>query len=117
MDRETVLEIGCEGGGTTVYGREEGGWWVFWREWSSFALDENDDEEWRTGASEPVTDLTAVLPAKWHYLYPIRVHPRFRDLVRKLYHMATSGETDDLAEHNRPRWREVFETPGDEGEG
>lgn len=49
VEKETVLELGVEGGGATIFRtRSDTGEWHFHVEGSSMYLDENDDEVWRS---------------------------------------------------------------------
>ena len=63
MEKIIAADLGLEGGGCTIYARQTDGVWWFWQEGSSMALDENDDEVWRSWSTEPVTDLIAALPS------------------------------------------------------
>ena len=48
MDKVLIADIGVEGGGTMIYGRQLQGVWSFWTEGTSMDLDENDDEVLRS---------------------------------------------------------------------
>ena len=62
VDKETVLELGVEGGGATIFRtRSDTGEWHFHVEGSSMYLDENDDEVWRSWSCEPVRSIEEAL--------------------------------------------------------
>lgn len=89
---EVILQIGGEGGDLTIYGvRTETGW-----RFSREVIDQNclmlDGTE--TCHSSEVVDtwdgaLALLDRYRWHYLFPLAVHPEFRqqviDLVRARY--------------------------------
>ena len=58
MDQITVANLGVKRGGLTIYRKQAGGSWSFCTEGSSIALDERDDEEWRSWTTEPVAHLS-----------------------------------------------------------
>ncbi len=64
MDNIVVANLALEGGGPTVFGRQEGDHWVFWREGTSISLDANDEEVWRSWATEPVAKPSAAVPTE-----------------------------------------------------
>ena len=75
MDTPLIAEIGMEGGGVTIFGRNSKGAWLFWTEGTSMELDENDDEIRRSWSSDPANDLELVLPGDWppfHSVTPCR---------------------------------------------
>jgi hypothetical protein len=61
MDKVLIAEIGVEGAGIWIYGRQSEGVWTFWNEGTSMDLDESDDEIWRSWSSEPVNSLDLLL--------------------------------------------------------
>ncbi len=83
MNEIVVIEIGAEGGGVTVLGREVAGQWTFWNRGNSIDLD--DESGWRGWESKPTSDLFALLPDRWYWWYPIAVHPDFKARVRAEY--------------------------------
>ncbi len=113
MDQITVADLGVEGGGLTIYGRQEVGSWVFWTEGSSIAMDENDVDEWRSWTTEPVADLNSLLPAEWPLFFPMEIHPEFKGWFRDRYEMACSMLRTDLREHHiahlGKEWRRVLD--------
>ncbi len=117
MDKITVADLGVEGGGLTIYGKQAGVSWSFWTEGTSMALDENDDEEWRSWTTEPVADLNSVLPADWPLFYPTKIHPEFRGWFRDHYEMACSMLRADLREHQIAHlgnvWNEIIYFAGE----
>lgn len=112
MDRVVILDVGVEGGGTTIYGRCEAGGWVFWQEGSAMSLDDNDDEEWHNWSGEPVSELRAALPDEWYRMYPIEIHPEFKALIRTEFVRRTSGLVgEDGRAHrffNREAWEDAL---------
>jgi hypothetical protein len=110
MGEVVILGIGVEGGGATIYGRRVGGQWTFRQRGTAMDLDGNDDEIWRGWESEPVTDLTAVLPDRWYMWFPVEVHPEFRALLRAEYERAVARD-DEMCHgpvHRHGRWLELL---------
>jgi hypothetical protein len=116
MDKVLVAELGVEGGGCSVYGREAEGSWSFWREGSSLDFDEDDEEVVRSWATEPVPDLWLAVPKEWPLYYVLKVHPDFRAWFREKYESARASLDPSLketqAEHIHPRWAEILGLPG-----
>jgi hypothetical protein len=83
MDKVLIADMGVEGGGARIYGRQRDGIWSFWLEGTSIDLDENDDEIWRSWESQPVQDLSLALPNERPLFYPSRLNPEFLDWFRK----------------------------------
>jgi hypothetical protein len=100
MDKITVVDLGLEGGGVTIYGNQEAGSWSFWTKVSSIGMDENDHEEWTSWTTEPVADLISVLPAEWPRFFPVEIHPAFRDWFRVHYEKACSMMREDIKKHH-----------------
>ena len=96
MNTLLVVEMGVEGGGATIYGRQEDGIWSFWQEGSSMGLDEYDDEEWRSWESKPVADLSLALPDEWPLFCPIKIAPEFLEWFRENYEIVCSRLRKDL---------------------
>jgi len=117
MDQITVADLGVEGGGLTIYGKQAEGSWSFWTKGSSIALDENDDEDWRYWTTDPVADLSSVLPTDWPLFYPMEIHPEFRGWFRDHYEMACSMLRADLREHQIAHlenvWKEIIYFAGE----
>jgi hypothetical protein len=112
VERVRIAEIGIEGGGRTVYGRQSHGIWSFWAEGTSMDLDENDDEVWRAWTSEPVPDLALVLPRDWSLFHPGTIHPDFLGWFRRNYDAARQIVPEHLrryqAEHPHHSWLRVL---------
>jgi hypothetical protein len=107
-----VLNIGMEGGGVTILGREDNGTWRFWCQGSTIALDENDDEEWRDWTSDTKPTIAELLPSFWHACFPLTVHPAFRDEIRALYYAhleaLSEHERNLFGGHSRYNWEQLF---------
>ncbi len=94
VEKETVLDLGVEGGGATVFRtRSDTGEWHFHVEGSSMYLDENDNEVWRSWSSEPVRRIEEALRevtdiSSWVYFYPTAIHPEYRTIMTKLVQAA-----------------------------
>jgi hypothetical protein len=112
-ESEVILEIGAEGGSITLYGVRTQRGWSFSRkviDWTP-ELDEEpmNEEPFRRDATivnswEAALDLLDQHP--WWKLYPISIHPDFRQKVwvavhERLHHNCESTE-DDLK-----RWRDL----------
>ncbi len=112
IDKILVASMGMEGGGISIYGREDGGVWSFWEEGSSIDLDENDDDVWRSWSSDPVSELDRVLPQDWPVYYPTTIHLMVLDWFRRSYEDARSGLPPDQRryqeEHRHRRWLEIL---------
>ena len=112
MDKMLVAKIGVEGGGLSIYGRDEEGSWSFWTEGSSWGLDENDDEVVRSWSSEPVSDLGLVVPQDWPIYHPLEIHPDFIGWFREHYGSAQDSLSPEMremqADFQHRRWSEVF---------
>ena len=96
MDKILVADIGLEGGGTTIYGRQQDGIWSFWQEGSSMGLDDDDNEFCSSWKSQPVQDLSLALPHDWPMFYPSKINTEFLDWFRNNYDAACSQLTEDL---------------------
>ena len=80
-----IARMGAEGGGSTVYGKHTDGVWVFWREGTSMAFDDNDDEITRHWSTDPTPNLLDALPNRWWRLYTTYVHPDFVAQLRQAF--------------------------------
>jgi hypothetical protein len=85
MDKTVIADLGVEGGGITIYGRQTDGVWSFWTEGTSMDLDENDEGVWRSSSSEPVDELDLVVPVDWLMFRPVTIHPEFVEWFRAVY--------------------------------
>jgi hypothetical protein len=79
MDKLLIADIGVEGGGARIYGRQKDGIWSFWPEGTTIDLDENDDEIRRSWGSQPVQNHSLALPKEWPLFYPSKLNPEFLD--------------------------------------
>ena len=110
---QTGLVIACmgvEGGGATVYGHQENGEWSFWQEGSSMYLDDNDDEAWKSWATDPVADLLSALPKGWFKMHPTEIHPEFVTLLRNEYERCGGGRAAGRKKRpsNSDPWMKLF---------
>ncbi|MCX6379948.1 MAG: hypothetical protein NT023_10810 [Armatimonadetes bacterium] len=109
MDKVIIAEVGLEGGGLKLCGCQSNGVWLFWQEGTSMDMDENDDEVWRSWATDPVPALALALPEKWCEMYPIRVH---KDFVAPLHHeyvrCQDTQNSDAMERHRHESWLKVF---------
>jgi hypothetical protein len=115
MDQAIVLDIGREGGGITIYGRQVDGVWSFWAEGASIDVDENEDMVWRTWSREPVASIDILLPKGWPVFSPISVHPEFVDWFRAIYEKARAGLPENERSYQEKyihvRWLEMLGLP------
>lgn len=77
MEAIFIAKLSAEGGGCTVYGRQEEGVWSYWYDGSSMHLDENDEDIWLPWSSEPVPNLVDALPQSWWRMWVLSVNPDF----------------------------------------
>lgn len=105
---ETILKMGAEGGSLTIFGKRKAtGAWQFRVERDETTLYDMLSEEDRAGAvpfeQNPwIESLDAVLAQidryNWPRLYPMSVHPDFRDYIFK--EVQKRGGDSEVA-----RWR------------
>ena len=98
-----IAEYGVEGGGETLFGRQEDGVWLFWTAGSSGGmLDDEEEDPIRQWKTEERADLASLLPDWFHFAYPMRVHPDFAEQVVALWRAACAkvGFTPDNGEAN-----------------
>jgi hypothetical protein len=112
MDKVLVARMGVEGGGITIYGSQSEGVWAFWKESTSMALDENDDEVWRSSSSEPVTNFELVVPHDWPMFSPSTIHPDFVEWFRANYDKVRASMPENQRrhqdEHRHGHWLQVL---------
>ena len=110
MEKVLVAELGVEGGGCSIYGRQADGSWSFWQEGSS--VDFADEEFSRSWTSEPVPDLGLALPDEWPLFYAVKIHPDFSDWFRDHYQDSRESLRPELremqAEHQHDQWARVL---------
>lgn len=106
---EVILKVGAEGGSITLYGvRTESGW-RFKRDvidQTPCVLDEagiRHDSQFTSSWAEALSLLDRY---PWHRLYPIRVHPEFRQSV---WSVVRTRYARDGSDHDLERWRERCE--------
>ncbi len=111
----TIVEVGMEGGGFTVFGHHssveprDGAAWIFWRESGAMYLDDNDDEAWRFEKSGTMSDLALACSPELFRCYPIALHPDFVPWFRRaltLYQECLIG-----GQHLTEPWAQEFYEP------
>jgi hypothetical protein len=103
---EPVLELGAEGGGTTIYRTPlSSGGWLFYESGSSMLIDEDMDEAWIPWTGKTYTTfeeaLASILKNDWTFWVPISMHRDYRKPVRRLVQEAVRK----LPEGRRESWR------------
>jgi hypothetical protein len=111
-ENEVIVEIGGEGGSITLYGRRTESGWLFSRkviDQTPLLLPEEFPEGIQHKSSvvdswEEALKLLDQYP--WHRLYPLRVHPEFRQKIWVEVQRRLSSQGDNKRlEHN---WRRVL---------
>lgn len=81
---EVILHVEAEGGGVTLYGMLTKNGWLFSRQ----VIDQTPElfnEPWILDRSKTVNSWSDALillnQYPWHKLYPLEVHPEFRETV------------------------------------
>jgi hypothetical protein len=106
--REVVLEVGAEGGSISLYGfRTDKGWRFAWKVIDQTA--ELIDEPSLETSSDIVCSWEAALALldryPWPTLFPISVHPDFRDRIWSAVQERLRKDED--AQSQSARWREL----------
>ena len=123
VEKETVLELGVEGGGATIFRtRSDTGEWHFHVEGSNMYLDESDDEVWRSWSCEPVRSIEDALREVthhgcWVYCYPIAIHPEYRTVMSKLTQAAVAKlptKQKQMGKQQLAEWQMLCERERDE---
>ncbi len=108
----TIIRLCYEGGGITVFGREENGVWSYWHEGGAMQEDVDDEgNDWKYWTSEPVANLADALRGKWTMMSPGGIHPSFLSWFHEQYEIqrATLSEGQRGMQMDRhERWQEVF---------
>ena len=108
MSKIVVARIGVEGGGEDLFGRRDGDAWSFWKEGSSWGLDDDGEEVVTKWATEPVSDLAALLPEHWPMYYPLAIHPEFLDWFRDRYEASRAALPPEIAGFAPTRWAAIL---------
>lgn len=108
--KESVLKIGCEGGGLDLFRfKTSGGKWYFCTEGSSISLDENDDEEWVSWETEAVESISEGIDSfklgyQLFHFQSVLIHPEIRSGVKQylenLYEILTEEERRRLLSYD-----------------
>jgi hypothetical protein len=112
MDNVVIVKMGFEGGGVTIYGRQTDGVWSLWNEGVSMYFDENDEENWRCWSSDPVSELSELLPKEWWQMSPTKVHPEFVAPLRREYERFRSAGGEIWSPFSHERWQRLFTGAG-----
>lgn len=116
---EIILEIGAEGGSLTIFGiRDPECGWRFINERNEAAMcgmlpeDEPGPEFYERSGYVPSLDeaLDSLDRYPWHKLYPLRVHPDFRQKIFDVVVSRFEAEGEDRW-NQLSKWREVCEMP------
>ena len=111
MDNVVIHRIGFEGGGVTIYGRQTDGVWLLWNEGVSMYFDENDEENWRCWSSDPVSELSELLPKEWWQMSPTKVHPEFVAPLRREYERCLAAGGGSTRRSRHERWSKLLSSP------
>lgn len=109
-NQEVILKVGSEGGSLTVSGSKEGEYWNFHfasLDQSEALVDEHAEEIKHACSYPSIYDVfEAMNQYPWHRLYPLRVHPSFKDQIHKevLRRYADEGQMNRLPEE----WEDVL---------
>lgn len=114
MDNVVIHRIGFEGGGVTIYGRQTDGVWSLWNEGVSMYFDENDEENWRCWSSDPVSELSELLPKEWWQISPTKVHPEFVAPLRCEYERCLGAGGGSTCRSRHERWNTLLSSPDPE---
>lgn len=108
-DKILIADIGGEGGGATIYGRQTDNAWVFWQEGSSL---DADDDIWIPYRSEPVPELDEALPHWWMNAYPMEINPSFipwfRERYEQHYKNASAFPKDFYCGDEEKEWKDSY---------
>lgn len=105
MKPVVIVDLGVEGGGATIYGRQNGeGNWLFWQ--SGCAMS-GECDDWQAWEMEITPDVFASLPQSWWRMYPTEVHPDFRSRLADELKRALSQDAPLRATLAR-RWSAVL---------
>lgn len=109
-DKQVIVEVGAEGGSLTLYGLQSPDGWQFRVETSEAALVDDDDDmldlpkrPWVTAWRSALKQLDSY---PWTRLYPLKVHPDFRDRVFKA--LQTRHKKEPFSDWDR--WNRVLKT-------
>src|SRR5438067_867406 len=103
---EIIIEIAGEGGSITLLGARTAQGWRFSR-----STNESIDEAFARDHSEPVESWEAALGLldqyPWHKLYPLQVHPDFRNRVWNAVKARFERDRVPRSTIGLERWREL----------
>lgn len=111
MDKVVIVKMGFEGGGVTICGRQTDGVWSLWKEAVSMYFDENDEENWRCWSSDPVSELSELLPKEWWQMAPTKVHPEFVAPLPAEYERCLGAGGGNVPRFRHERWRRLLSIP------
>ncbi len=116
MDKVVIVKLRFEGGGVTICGRQTDGVWSLWKEAGAMYFDENDEENWRFWSSDPVSELSELLPKEWWMLSPIEIHPEFVAPLRREYERCLAAGGGNARGFRHDRWSRLLSIPDLESE-
>ena len=110
---EAILQVGAEGGSVALYGLYTNEGWVFIRKVFDQTLPAVDAPsiQHRSGTVGSWPEALGLLGQyPWHRLYPIAVHPEFREQVWKAVVSRFKAENEPSPER-LDRWKTLCRTP------
>jgi hypothetical protein len=113
---EVILDLGTEGGGSTIFGRQIApDQWRFYVKSNSMDLDDQDNDTWQQHQSVEVGTLeTAInlLGENWILLYPLKVHPAFARQIWEAVQQRIPPPDDyrfEIWSRRRSRWEHLIQ--------
>ena len=108
MKSEIIVQAGCDGGSLTLYGQRNGRGWLYSTDMIDQTLSWVDDGPAVERTSEVVKTWSAALKLldqyPWHRLYPLSVHPKFKD---KVITAVVARNKRDHNEYGVDRWKDL----------
>jgi hypothetical protein len=116
MEEVIIVNMGVEGGGVTIFGRQADGVWSFRQVGGSIDFDDNDEECWRSWSRDPVSELAEALPREWYQMCPIEIHPQFVEQMRHEYERSRDLGGRSWNQFRHKRWDRLFTGAGPDAE-
>jgi hypothetical protein len=112
MNNEIIVEVGAEGGSLTLLGQRNGRGWLYNMNLFDQTLSWVDDGPEVERTSKVVKTWAAALKLldqyPWHRLYPLHVHPGFKE---KVFAAVVSRNKRDHNEYGMDRWKDLCGAP------